>query len=195
MVLITPFPIVSDPDPWGQGFLVTQKPVLPHPVISLKKMGEQDCFLLSFDLSLCSRGQHPLTTVRSCRVLCEAQAGGGRCGTRLLLCFSPASECLGAQALPAAAPGTPAAGTRAAPFVCPLPALPLTASSLCRVHRIKHEVGFTAESRVHLQLPPSSGVHRPSAVTSPSGLVVPLSNPGYGLTPPHPPFRFQTLEL
>lgn len=40
MVLITPFPIVSDPDPWGQGFLVTQKPVLPHPVISLKKMGE-----------------------------------------------------------------------------------------------------------------------------------------------------------
>ena len=52
MVLITPFPIVSDPDPWGQGFLVTQKPVLPHPVISLKKMGEQDCFLLSFDLFL-----------------------------------------------------------------------------------------------------------------------------------------------
>lgn len=51
-MLITPFPIVSDPDPRGQGFLVTQKPIFPHPVISLKKMGEQDCFLLSFDLFL-----------------------------------------------------------------------------------------------------------------------------------------------
>lgn len=51
-MLITPFPIVSDPDPQGQGFLVTQKPIFPHPVISLKKMGEQDCFLLSFDLFL-----------------------------------------------------------------------------------------------------------------------------------------------
>lgn len=149
------------------------------------------------ELSLLPRRhrQRPLATVRSCRVLCEAQAGGGRCGTQLLLCFSPVSACLGAQALPAAAPGTPAAGTRAAPFVCPLPALPLTASSLCCVHRIKHEVGVTAESGVHLQLPPSSGVHRPSAVTSPSGLVVPLLNPGYGLTPPPPPFRFQTLEV
>lgn len=154
-------------------------------------------FPLLLGLSLLSRRhrQRPLTTVRSCRVLCEAQAGGGRCGTWLLLSFSLALECLRAQTLPAAAPGTPAAGIRAAPSVCPLPALPLTASSLCHVHRIKHEVGFTAESRVHLQLPPSSGVHRPSAVTFPSGLVVPLSNPGYGLTPPPPSFRFQTLEL
>lgn len=31
---------------------MTQKPVLPHPVISLKKMGERNCFLLFFDLSL-----------------------------------------------------------------------------------------------------------------------------------------------
>lgn len=90
--------------------------------------------------------QRPLTTVRSCRVLCEAQAGGGRCGTRLLLCFSLSLECPRAQTSPAAAPGTPAAGIRAAPSVCPLPALPLTAPSLCGVHRIKHEVGFTAES-------------------------------------------------
>ena len=52
MVLIIPFPIVSDPNPWGKGFLVTQKPVLPHQIISLKDMGEQNYFLLFFDLFL-----------------------------------------------------------------------------------------------------------------------------------------------
>lgn len=46
MVLIIPFPIVSDPNPWGKGFLVTQKPVLPHQIISLKNMGQQNYFLL-----------------------------------------------------------------------------------------------------------------------------------------------------
>lgn len=52
MVLIIPFPIVSDPNPWGKGFLVTQKPVLPHQIISLKNMGEQNYFLLFFGLFL-----------------------------------------------------------------------------------------------------------------------------------------------
>lgn len=37
MALIIPFPIVSDANPWGEGFLVTQKSVLPQPIISLKK--------------------------------------------------------------------------------------------------------------------------------------------------------------
>lgn len=56
MALIIPFPIVSDANPWGEGFLVTQKSVLPQPIISLKKWNSKNRFLCSFDLSLSFMG-------------------------------------------------------------------------------------------------------------------------------------------
>lgn len=50
MVLIIPSSLVSDPSPGGKGFLVTQQPRGPHLMMSVKKTGEPNRFLLFFEL-------------------------------------------------------------------------------------------------------------------------------------------------